>query len=1093
MKSILFFAVFLFVQFTYAQAPQLVIPRGHSGDVRLLAISPDKKWLASGDEKGTVKLWDMSTEKEVKTFDNNPELTILNSTNALAFSPDSKKLYTAIGSNLLINDLSNAGKEIFNKEIHRKGVTQILFSANGKMFATAADDEVKIWDADNLSNPKVVAIKGKKPKLAFDDANNLIAVTTGNYLEVTSSFDFNDIITNKGYINHINTSTGQLTATDEFENLEKDDFYISPNGKFLAITRYENEVSAGTVQLLDIASQKIVKKFTGIKDSSINTLSFSKDNRYMATKAGTAFRLYDLETLQYIKTFYGGGVFTSSILFNADDTKIYEGINSNGSVVQWNVKETNIEKVFGSSANFVKDLAVTPDRQSLVLLYSTNEYRGESFLQKLDFNAALLSKINSPGIANSMQKFDIASAGGGRLFEPNTVNKADGILSDQTATVTAFSISNNNKILVTTNSHESQPTLSFYNVEDGKKINTISLQTPAYSFLFSKDDKILYVGYEGNNRIDKIEIKTGTTLKTFEHVDSYRKNGRINYMLLSKDESVLIGLNDFYKMYNWNTTTGAESTLGLSSDAMGFSLKPVPNTNAFVYGDGKKNIETYDLSANKIIRSLTCSSRTIGALDITNDGKFIFYSNADKSVSIWDLTKKALVATMVFFGEKDWVIVDKDGRFDGTQTGMHNMYYTKGLDILPLESGYEKFFTPRLLTRILEGENFTPPSVNIVTLKDAPKVKITAEEMQRNLSVEDDVAVYSAGKEQVNIKVQADCPSDGVTEIRLFQNGKLVETTRNLTVEDEKTSEKSLLKTFVVTLSPGENRFKAIAFNTERTESKPAELLVSYKPAANVQPVTTTATLHLLVVGINSYKNPKYSLNYALADATSFAEAITSASKDLFTNTNTIFIKDDEATKDGITAAFEKIKAAAKPQDLFVFYYAGHGVMNDKKEFFLVPYDVTQLYGNDGALAQKGFSAATLQQMSKDIKAQKQLFILDACQSAAALESVAGARGAAEEKAIAQLARATGTYWLTASSSDQFASEFSQLGHGSFTYCLLQAFKGDANPGDKRLTVKILDAYLQTKVPEITQKYKGTVQYPVSYSYGNDFPIIMVK
>ena len=1089
MKAILVFALVFFAQLSYAQAPQLVIPRGHNADIKLLAISSDKKWLASGDDKGTVKLWDMSTAKEVKTFDNNPELSILNGTTALAFSPDSKKLYSGIGSNLIINDLTNAGKEIFSKKIHENSITQILLSANGKIFVTAADDVVKIWEADNLASPKVVAIKGKKPKLAFDDANNLVAVTTGNYTQVSSSFDFTEVITNKGYITQINTATGQIIATDEFENLEKDDFYISPNGKLLAITRYEN--GGGTVQLLDITSKKIVKKFTGIQDSSINTLSFSKDNRYMATKAGTSFLLYDLVTLQYKKTFYSNGIFTSSILFDADDTKIFEGINSNGSVVQWNLNESKVEKVFGSSANFVKDLAVTPDRQSIVLLYGTSDYRGELFLQKLDLKSAGLAKINSAGITGKLQKSDITSAGGGRLFEPNTVNMVDRILSNQNAT--AFAISNNNKILVTTDQYESQPQLSFYNVEDGKKISDVPLQTFAYALLFAKDDKILYVGYEGNNKIDKIEIKTGTILKTFVHVDSYSKDRKINYMLLSKDESMLIGVNDFRKMYSWNTATGVESKLNISDPGMGFSLKTVPNTNAFVYGDGDKNIQTYDLSAGKITRSLTCNSRTIGALDITSDGKFIFYSNADKSVSIWDLTKKALVATMVFFGEKDWVIVDKAGRFDGTQTGMHYMHYTKGLDVLPLESGYEQFYTPRLLPRILEAEDFAAPPVNIVTIKDAPKVKITAEQMQRNLTVEDDVAVFKSGNERVNIKVQADCPNDGVTEIRLFQNGKLVETTRNLVVEDEKASERSAVKTFAVSLQPGENRFKAIAFNTERTESKPAELIVSYT-ALNIDlPVITAATLHLMVVGINSYKNPKYNLNYALADATAFAEAMAGGSKDLFEKTNTIFIKDADATKDGIAAAFEKIKAVAKPQDLFVFYYAGHGVINDKNKFFLVPYDVTQLYGNDGALEQKGFSADDLQQMSKNIKAQKQLFILDACQSAGVLNAVVSSRGAAEEKAIAQLARATGTYWLTASSSEQFASEFSQLGHGSFTYCLLQAFKGDANHGDNKLTVKILDAYLQTKVPEITQKYKGTAQYPVSFSYGNDFPIIMVK
>ena len=176
----------------------------------------------------------MQTAKEIKTFDNNPELSVLYSTTALAFIPDSKKLYTGTGVTLLINDLSNAALEIFNKKIHENKITQILFSANGKIFATAADDEVKIWDADNVASPKVVSIKGKKPKLAFDNPNNIIAITTGNYMQVSSSFDFAEVITNKGYITHINTSTGQITATDEFENLEKDDLYINPNGKLLA-------------------------------------------------------------------------------------------------------------------------------------------------------------------------------------------------------------------------------------------------------------------------------------------------------------------------------------------------------------------------------------------------------------------------------------------------------------------------------------------------------------------------------------------------------------------------------------------------------------------------------------------------------------------------------------------------------------------------------------------------------------------------------------------------------------------------------------------------------------------------------------------
>ena len=175
--------------------------------------------------------------------------------------------------------------------------------------------------------------------------------------------------------------------------------------------------------------------------------------------------------------------------------------------------------------------------------------------------------------------------------------------------------------------------------------------------------------------------------------------------------------------------------------------------------------------------------------------------------------------------------------------------------------------------------------------------------------------------------------------------------------------------------------------------------------------------------------------------------------------------------------------------DIFIFYYAGHGVVSQEadKEFYLVPTDVTQLYGNDGALKQKGIAATELKKVASGIAAQKQLYILDACQSAGALTTLA--RGAAEEKAIAQLARSTGTHWLTASGSEQFATEFDELGHGVFTYALLEAISGKADSGDQRVTVNELKAYIESRVPEISEKYKGNPQYPSSFGFGQDFPI----
>jgi uncharacterized caspase-like protein len=101
-------------------------------------------------------------------------------------------------------------------------------------------------------------------------------------------------------------------------------------------------------------------------------------------------------------------------------------------------------------------------------------------------------------------------------------------------------------------------------------------------------------------------------------------------------------------------------------------------------------------------------------------------------------------------------------------------------------------------------------------------------------------------------------------------------------------------------------------------------------------------------------------------------------------------------------------------------------------------------------------------------------------------------RGAAEEKAIAQLARSSGTHWITASGSEQFATEFEQIGHGAFTFTLLDGLLGKGDNGDGRVTVNELKAWLESQVPEVTQKYKGSPQYPASYGYGQDFPVGVV-
>ena len=1076
----------------FAQAPELLVPKGHSGDVTVLAISANNKLLASGGRDQAVILWDFASGKELKTFNGFSSWI-----KAIAISPDNKKIVTGTFEELRVNDLSRGGKEIFKQKVHESDINTVAFSNDGTLMATTSslkkesvngqNTELIVWNFASMVKMKRILFKGNSAReIHFENNNQLLYVGTNKIFTINinlASVTKAQVILDEGeYGSYSLSPDGKWIASYDYDNTEVPDVFGFP-GKVGAI-----------VKIFDRETLKKIKVFNAAKEQ-IRIIKFSRDSKYIVAAASDGVYKYSLESMTQVAKLLYKMEWPESLEYTADNNNVIVG-GKDKLISVLNLNDGKLKLKLGAVANNIADITLRPNGQSLAVASNGG-------IQILDLKRGIITnQFNNSNMQYSPDgQFLIMGSYGKNLeiINSDTGEKTAEISGSMSSSI--FAVSPNNNLIVSSQGSDATE-IVVSSFPTGNKIKSFPLPSKPAAIAFAPDGGSVYVGLFSGDKTIRLDIETGRVIQSFYHPGEIPKGysaipKAIKKIIVINGGSEVITADQYSNIRWWNATTGKET--GENHIDKEFTAMVFLQGEKILFAGGgdavfpKPNISLIDADTKKELKQFVGHTNSPNSLALSASGKYLFSGSFDRTVKIWNVANGKLLGTMVFFEGMNWVVVDTDGRFDGTKEGMQKMYYVKGLETIPLESGYEQFYTPNLLPRILEGENFTPPLVNIVTLKDAPKVKIAAEQIKRNLTVEDDVAVFKSETEQVNIKVQADCPTDGVTEIRLFQNDKLVETTRNLTVEDEKISEKSSTKTFAVTLLQGENRFKAIAFNTERTESKPAELIVSYKPITKIEPVKTATTLHLVVVGINTYKNPKYNLNYAVADATSFAEAIANGSKDLFTKTNTIIIKDADATKDGMTAAFEKIKAAAMPQDLFIFYYAGHGVINDKKEFFLVPYDVTQLYGNDEALAQKGFSSANLQLMSKNIKAQKQLFILDACQSAGALNEVVSSRGVAEEKAIAQLARATGTYWLTASSSEQFASEFKEIGHGSFTYCLLQAFKGDANPGEKKLTVKILDAYLQIKVPEITQKYKGTAQLPVSYSYGNDFPIIIVK
>src|SRR5688572_1375053 len=327
----------------------------------------------------------------------------------------------------------------------------------------------------------------------------------------------------------------------------------------------------------------------------------------------------------------------------------------------------------------------------------------------------------------------------------------------------------------------------------------------------------------------------------------------------------------------------------------------------------------------------------------------------------------------------------------------------------------------------------------------------------------------------------------GVKEVNIYQNDKLI-----ISDSDVKTSREGekRSKTYAVEMANETNKFKVKIMNFQKIESRSDELVIEYAGE-----VIATSTLHVLAVGINKYQNASYNLNYAQPDAYSFVEKLGERSKIIFKNVNRVEIYDEEATKENITKGFKEMIAQAKPEDVFMFYYAGHGTLDEANndEYYLVPTDITKLYGDPAQLHARGISATDIRGFLTQIKSQKQIVLMDACHSGGAVKSLSTRGVASDEKAMVQLARSSGVVMIASSGTKQLATEFEALKHGVFTYALLEALDGKADNGDRKITVNELKVYMEERVPELTKQYGGEAQYPTGYITGNDFPISILE
>ena len=496
---------------------------------------------------------------------------------------------------------------------------------------------------------------------------------------------------------------------------------------------------------------------------------------------------------------------------------------------------------------------------------------------------------------------------------------------------------------------------------------------------------------------------------------------------------------------------------------------------------------------------------TVQAVTASPDGRLAVAALSDGTINWFRLTDGKLLLSLFAHGDqKRWVAWTPSGYYDCSEGAdeLLGWHVNNGRDrealFYPLARFFERFFRPDVITAVLTG---TESDLKIIaSMKEAaparpapapgqagpddarvemPILKL-AQELPPQVAILSPANNATLEKEQLQVIVEAKDMGGGVSEVRLFHNGKRVLEDGKNTVVVQKG--KNIEKTYSLALLEGENVVMAVALSKDTIEGNPAEIAVTRKGESKAP------DLHLVLVGIDKYKNPALNLNFAGLDTASIREFFTSSpARRLFASVHVHAILNEKATREGVTALFNELKQQAQQKDVIVLYMAGHGDMVGS-EWFFIPYDVTTPE-EETVVKKMGISAKEITEALRAFKAQKIFVILDACKSGGLISGITGLRGYEDRKVMKQLVRSTGTYVVSASTDKQYAAELKDLSHGVLTYTMLEGLHGKA--GEGKVTVEGLIQYVKDRLPEVTEKYRGTPQWPVSWGAGMDFPLAL--